>query len=137
MLTTFVLLAVVYVTARNLLLRDVNVRANNDIAQEVSEFRRFAAEGVDPTTSQPFVSVERMLEVYLARQTAGLGEVMAGKAGERIIELPGTGWPGDSPESRQLLDRVVTAIIPAGVFETPQGQLRWALENWKRSPTQP
>nr|WP_308119163.1 hypothetical protein [Rhodococcus sp. BP-332] len=51
MLTTLLLLVVVLVTARNLLLRDVDVRANGDVAQEAEEFRTFASEGVDPTTT--------------------------------------------------------------------------------------
>lgn len=125
MLTTLLLLVVVFGVARNLLLRNVDLGANSDIEQEASEFRRFAAEGVDPTTSQPFESVERMLEVYLARQSAGQGEVMAGVVGEQIVELPGMGWPGTRVGARELIVQIADGGPATGVALTADGELRW------------
>ncbi|MFT4398168.1 sensor histidine kinase [Gordonia lacunae] len=125
MLTTFLLLVVVFVVTRNLLLRDVDSRANHDVAQEASEFRTFAAEGVDPTTTEPFTSVSRLLEVFLSRQSAGQGEVMAGVVGDtEILELPGNAWPA-AGEGRRVLDELRAQTGPAGVLMTDHGEIRW------------
>ncbi|SDU73587.1 Signal transduction histidine kinase [Gordonia westfalica] len=125
MLTTFGLLVVVFVITRNLLLHDVDSRANHDVAQEASEFRTFADEGVDPTTSEPFTSVSRLLEVFLSRQSAGQGEVMAGVVGNsEILELPGNAWPA-AGEGRRVLGELRSAPGPAGVLATDHGEIRW------------
>ncbi|WP_232716917.1 sensor histidine kinase [Gordonia metallireducens] len=125
MLTTFALLAVVFLITRNLLLHDVDSRANHDVAQEASEFRTFAGEGVDPTTSEPFTSVSRLLEVFLSRQSAGQGEVMAGVVGNtEILELPGNAWP-DEGEGRRVIDELRARDGPAGVLSTDHGEIRW------------
>jgi signal transduction histidine kinase len=125
MLTTLLLLVVVLVTARNLLLRDVDVRANGDVAQEAEEFRTFASEGVDPTTTQPFVSVERLLEVYLARQSAGTGEVMFGVVGDSVLTQPGVDVPTVLAPGSPILTTVVQSAEPAGVLDTDNGEMRW------------
>lgn len=125
MLTTLLLLVVVLVTARNLLLRDVDVRANSDVAQEAEEFRTFAAEGVDPTTSRPFVSVERLLEVYLARQSAALGEVMFGVVDAAVVSQPGVRFPESLSSDPVLLETVVMSEAPSGVVDTADGEMRW------------
>ncbi|KSU56722.1 histidine kinase dimerization/phospho-acceptor domain-containing protein [Gordonia hongkongensis] len=125
MLTTFLLLVVVFVVTRNLLLRDVDTRVNNYVAQEASEFRTFAAEGVDPTTTEPFTSVSRLLEVFLSRQSAGEGEVMAGVVGDtEILELPGNAWP-EPGEGRRVLDELRAQSGAAGVLMTAHGEIRW------------
>ncbi|MEE4023607.1 ATP-binding protein [Gordonia sp. PKS22-38] len=123
MLTTFVVLVVVTLTARNLLLRDADVRANGDVTQEVDEFRTFAAEGVDPTTSQPFTSVTRMLEVYMARQSPVPGEVMAGVVGDQVIQGPGE--PGPLFTDPTLLATITGAAASGGVMDTSAGPMRW------------
>ncbi|MEU4316124.1 HAMP domain-containing sensor histidine kinase [Nocardia sp. NPDC024068] len=125
MLTTFVLLVVVLVTARNLLLREVDTRANADIAQEAAEFRTFAAEGVDPTTTQPFTSVERLLETYLLRQSPSDGEVMAGIVDGRQLG----GVRGNPPPAvlggPDLFTATTTAAKTSGVLTSPAGEMRW------------
>ncbi|WP_230593940.1 sensor histidine kinase [Rhodococcoides fascians] len=125
MLTTLLLLVVVLVTARNLLLRDVDVRANDDIVQEADEFRTFAAEGVDPTTTRPFVSVERLLEVYLARQSPSLGEVMIGVVGNDVVGQPRGDVPDALMQDPGLVRSSIDSAQPAGVVETVSGQMRW------------
>lgn len=125
LLITLLVLVLVFVIVRNLLLRDVNVRANGGVAQEAAEFRRFADEGVDPTTTRPFDSVERLLEVYLSRQTALQGEVMVGLTDTHILELPGGDWPGDSPAHRDVLQQIVDSPESAGVVATSGGDMRW------------
>lgn len=125
MLTTFVLLVVVLVTARNLLLRDVNTRANADIAQEADEFRTFADEGVDPTTTQPFTSVDRLLETYLLRQSPIEGEVMVGVVdGRRLGGIRGN-LPAAVAADPDLFAATTVPGRTAGVIASPAGEMRW------------
>ncbi|WP_442790602.1 sensor histidine kinase [Nocardia sp. NBC_01329] len=125
MLTTFVLLVVVLVTARNLLLRDVDTRANADIAQEADEFRTFADEGVDPTTTRPFISVERLLEIYLLRQSPIDGEVMVGVVdGAQVGGLRGN-VPAAVAADPALFTAVTASERTSGVVVSPAGEMRW------------
>ncbi|MGW0178738.1 sensor histidine kinase [Nocardia sp. NPDC003345] len=124
MLTTFVLLVVVLVTARNLLLREVDTRANADIAQEAAEFRTFAAEGVDPTTTQPFTSVRRLLEIYLLRQSPGDGEVMAGIVDGRQLGSV-RGDPPPEAAGPELFTAAAASEKTAGVVASAAGEMRW------------
>ncbi|ONM50318.1 sensor histidine kinase [Nocardia donostiensis] len=125
MLTTFVLLVVVLVTARNLLLRDVSTRANADIAQEADEFRTFAAEGVDPTTTQPFTSVDRLLETYLLRQSPVDGEVMVGVVDGRQLPTVRGNMPQAAAADPDLFTALATAGSKSGVVASPAGEMRW------------
>lgn len=124
MLTTLCLLVVVLFTVRGLLMRDVGIRANSDVAQEASEFRTFVNEGVDPTTGQPFESVDRMLEVYLARQAPGDDELLLGISGHRTVEVAGINASPDAL-SEGLVSDVLSAPSSAGVLNTDAGEVRW------------
>ncbi|MCZ9635129.1 sensor histidine kinase [Rhodococcus sp. BH5] len=125
MLTTFVLLVVVAITARNLLMRDVEIRANSNVTQEAAEFRTFASEGVDPTTARPFESVQRLFEVYLARQSPGIDEVMLGVIADQIVESSSASARDTLIDERALLEAVSTGDRPSDVLETPTGEIRW------------
>ena len=72
----FVSLLSVVVVVRETLHLSVTNRANADVVQEIEEFRTFTDEGVDPETSKPFTSAERLLTVYLSRQRPGTGEAI-------------------------------------------------------------
>lgn len=125
MLTTFVLLVVVLVTARNLLLRDVSSRANADIAQEADEFRTFADEGVDPTTTQPFTSIDRLLSTYLLRQSPVDGEVMVGVVdGRQLPTIRGT-MPAATATDPELFAELAASAAISGVVASPAGEMRW------------
>lgn len=131
LLTTAVALVAVVVTARALLLNHVDRNANAAIAQEIDEFRAFAAEGVDPTTTFPFVSVERMLEVYLDRQHTAEGEVIVGVVDDlllfdRRITLDRPDLPENLTDDGVLFDRIMNAPQGAGVYDVDGGQMRWA-----------
>ena len=54
------LLAIV-LTTRTALLGTVPEKANEDVVQELEEFRSFAQDGIDPQTSEPFASHTRLL----------------------------------------------------------------------------
>ncbi|MBS9372462.1 sensor histidine kinase [Rhodococcus sp. B50] len=131
LLTTAVALVAVVVTARVLLLNHVDRDANADIAQEIDEFRAFAAEGVDPTTTYPFTSVERMLEVYLNRQHTSEGEVIVGVVDgsllfDRRIAVDRPDLPANLTEDGVFFERILTAPTGSGVYEVEGGQMRWA-----------
>lgn len=135
LLTTVVALVAVVVTARDLLLTEVDHDANADIAQEVDEFRTFVAEGVDPHTAQPFSSVERMLDVYLARQYPSEGEILLGMVDGRVLrsdrptETGAPGLPYDLAGDTALLGRIVDSPENSGVENVANGQMRWARAN--------
>lgn len=76
-LTALTLLAVI-LTTRTVMLSGVADAANHDVVQETEEFHTFAEQGVDPETSQPFSSAERLLYVYLTRQIPGEDEAFVG-----------------------------------------------------------
>ncbi len=78
--TLFTLVAVGFI-GRSLSLAAVEVEANAAVEQEAAEFARFVSAGVDPETAAPFASAERLLEVYLARQSVSPGEVLIGVTG--------------------------------------------------------
>ncbi|MDV6248349.1 two-component sensor histidine kinase, partial [Rhodococcus opacus] len=131
LLTTAVALVAVVVTARVLLLNHVDRDANADITQEIDELRAFAAEGVDPTTTFPFTSVERMLEVYLNRQHTSEGEVIVGVVDgsllfDRRIAVDRPDLPANLTEDGVMFERILNAPTGSGVHEVDGGQMRWA-----------
>ena len=65
-LTTLLALLAVTVTMRSFLMGQVSESANAAISQEFDEFRVFAQEGVDPTTAEPFTSLEPFMQRYLS-----------------------------------------------------------------------
>ncbi|EOM74587.1 two component system sensor kinase [Rhodococcus rhodnii LMG 5362] len=123
MVTTLALLSVVLVTAGTLLLRDVETRANSDLAQEADEFRTFAAEGVDPATTRPFTSIARLLDVYLLRQSPADGEVMVGVADGAVLDTVRGQFPAEVGPS--FFTTLLATPETAGIVDTPAGELRW------------
>ncbi|UTT40676.1 glycerate kinase [Glutamicibacter mishrai] len=75
-LTTAVALLAATVTMRSIMTALIAEAANVGIAQEIDEFRTFAAEALDPTTAQPFTSMHSLMERYLARQQPMAGEAI-------------------------------------------------------------
>lgn len=129
LLTTAITLIAVGFTVRSLLIADVARDANTAIDQEISEFEAFAAQGVDPTSAQPFTSAERLLAVYLSRQTPAPDEVLLGLVDSQVIAVDRSGGdnaPYDLIADSALLDELRTAAAPSGVIPTPAGEMRWA-----------
>ncbi|KAM9863042.1 cell wall metabolism sensor histidine kinase WalK [Leucobacter sp. BZR 635] len=93
-LSTLFTLCAIGLIGRSLSLATVEVEANAQITQEGEEFVRFVTEGVDPETTKPFATPERLLEVYLARQSVDKGELIIGIAdGAPVGSLSGvTGY---------------------------------------------
>ena len=61
--------------ARQVLIVRLDDRIQEDLGQEVREFRTLAVEGTDPATGRPFGdNVNRIFRVYLSRNVPGEGE---------------------------------------------------------------
>jgi signal transduction histidine kinase len=131
LLTTALTLLAVILTMRSLLLNGAQAQAHQDISQELQEFRAFAKEGLDPTTAKPFTSIEKMLEVYLSRQSAARNEVIVGSVGPRVLYTP-TGAlvspPGghELPQDQDLLDSIRSGTAASGIAQTAGGEMHWA-----------
>ena len=126
----FVSLFSVVIIVRESLHVSVTNRANEDVIQEVEEFRTFTSDGVDPETSEPFSSAERLLEVYLSRQHPGTSEILVGYVGqEGVVTISrGDGAPEESvydpTRDRELLAEAASSS--SGTKDTPAGEMRWA-----------
>lgn len=129
-LVLFVSLLSVVIVVRESLHLSVTERANADVTQEIEEFRTFTQEGVDPETSKPFTSAERLLTVYLSRQRPGDGEVIVGYVGQEGVVT--TSYGSGAPEVEEYdLTRDPTVVQKAehatsGTLDTPAGEMRWA-----------
>ena len=126
-LTTAIALMAVIVTMRSLLLGQVAQGANDGIVQEVDEFRTFVSEGVDPQTSEPFVSESALMQRYLSRQTPATHEAFVAVAGDEVLFLDnaaddaGERLAGDA----QQLEALLQAPEASGETETEYGTVRW------------
>ena len=129
-LVLFVSLLSVVIVVRESLHLSVTERANADVSQEIEEFRTFTQEGVDPETSKPFTSAERLLTVYLTRQRPGEGEVIVGYVGQSgvVTTSPGPRTP-DVAEYDLTRDPELMAAAErstSGTTDTAAGEMRWA-----------
>lgn len=128
-LTMAVSFAVVVISVRGVLLGAVANGANHDVNQEISEFYTFAADGVDPTTGQPFASTERLFEVHLSRQRAGDMELILGQLATKgaAYEQRGTHVPPlevyDPLADPQFMAAV--AVNRSGIHQSVVGPIRW------------
>lgn len=129
-LILFVTLLSVVIVVHETLHLTVTDRANADVTQEVQEFRTFSQEGVDPETSRPFTSAERLLQVYLSRQQPSPDEMLVGYVGtegtvtiSRGARAP-TADEYDLTRDRELLEQ--TTRSSSGTRDTAAGEMRWA-----------
>ena len=133
LLTTALVLLGLGLTLRALLMTDVDRTANDDVVQELDEFRTFASEGVDPTTAEPFDSPERLLRLYLGRQIPAANEVHLGMDSARVFAVdrsadassPVDGEPYNLAEDGQLIEEIRTSTAPSGIADSPVGPVRW------------
>ena len=127
-LSTLFTLCAIGLIGRSLSLATVEVEANAQITQEAEEFARFVAEGVDPETTQPFASPERLLEVYLARQSVSDGELIIGLAeGAPVGSLSGVaGRDGGTEPDASILATMTDPAQRSGVVSVGDGEpVRW------------
>ncbi|MGQ3382058.1 ATP-binding protein [Glutamicibacter sp. TV12E] len=127
-LTTAVALLAVTATMRSIMLAQIADSANIGIAQEIEEFRTFAAEAVDPTTAKPFSSMHSLMERYLARQQPMAGEAILAKAGGKVLTIQNTADQMGQvlAEDPVLLGRILANEKTSGVAQSSHGTVRWA-----------
>lgn len=103
-------------------------QANQEVVQELGEFRQFVAEGRDPLTAQPFTDTERVFEVYLTRQRPDDYELLVARAdGGRVQTAAGSAVEGsefDLTADPAWVARVLDE--PSGLATSPAGEIRWS-----------
>lgn len=126
-----IVLFTIILTTRTIMLSDVEAGANAQVEQEVEEFRRFAVEGIDPETGEPFDTSTRLFEVFLSRQIPEDDEVIAGIVGDRVMQIDrGTGPEGLGADGLiadgELLRAVRDAGASSGILESEEyGRVHW------------
>ena len=105
--------------------------ANEDIVQEIQEFRAFVRDGRDPQTAQPFASPERMFQLYLERQNPASHELLVARVtADRYLEIHGHDVPAaydDVLNDDRLMNRILDGPR-SGIADTPAGQIRWGTQ---------
>jgi two-component system, OmpR family, sensor kinase len=132
LLVMAVALASVATTTRSILLRDVNQRIDELLAQEAGEFTNLQAQGVDPETGRPFTEPSRLLRVFLQRQNADPDEELIGLVGRaggdptQIIQqrdIPVTLPLHKDADARR---RIFGSSGSTGTLERVAGEIHWA-----------
>lgn len=143
-MTAVVLVALtsVVVLTRSVLLSEVTNGANSSVEQEIEEFRRFAQDGTDPQTAEPFTSPARLIEVYLSRQIPDDNESIIGLADSQLIQMDLTGTGREHPDhlvpTEPLVHEIVTSPEVSGIFDDPvRGRTHWGRIHLESSPEEP
>ncbi|MDQ4052281.1 MAG: HAMP domain-containing histidine kinase [Actinomycetota bacterium] len=100
---------------------------NQQIDQEISEFRALESNGTDPETGEPFASAESLLRLFLARQVTDDDEMLVIYAGNEAVDNT------PHPSARSILgeeeyqDAVAAGLSSGGtsVYESPQFSEVW------------
>lgn len=114
------LLAIV-LTTRSILLAAIPHDAAAEVDQELAEFTAFTGTGVDPTTTRPFTSPERILQVYLERETPSPNEAIVGLRDGEIIAQAAEA-PRALEEGSPLITHVTNSPLDSGVFPPDGGR---------------
>ncbi|MDX2695056.1 HAMP domain-containing histidine kinase [Streptomyces ipomoeae] len=127
-----VALASVAATTRSILLRDVDQRISELLAQEAGEFTNLEAQGVDPQTGRPFTDPSRLLRVFLQRQNADPDEELMGLVGRaggdptQIIQQRDIPVALPLHEDADARRRIFDSPESTGTLERSAGEIRWA-----------
>ncbi|MGP4112207.1 sensor histidine kinase [Streptomyces sp. 4N509B] len=126
-----VALAAVVLTTRSILLRDVNERTAQLLAQETSEFANFVERGRDPDTGERFADPDRLLRLHLERQYPDPEEELLGfvRTTPRTTVLrQRRDIPSPLPlhEDNASLRQITDDPASSGVLRRASGEVRWA-----------
>lgn len=126
----FLTLSSVVLITRSVLLSEATATANAAVEQEIEEFRRFSAEGTDPTSARAFESSHRLIEVYLSRQIPDENEAILGIFPGELMQVDFSQLNGAHPppleHSEGLIQEIIGSTASSGVFEDPQrGTTHW------------
>lgn len=131
LLATATGLAAVVLTMRSAEITDAERSANRDLAQEIDEFKAFAAEVVDPETGMPYASARGLLERHLEREYPSVDEVLVGYVDDGVEPALVVGSAPDPvglSRDPGTVEDLVTGDRVSGIAEAPDGaRYRWAL----------
>lgn len=140
-------LVTVVLATRSILLREVDARIDRVLAQETSEFARFAQHGHNPESGARFDTPRPLLLAYLERQYPDPDEELLGYldgAGRPRVIRQQRDIPAVLPLFRDAASLAAIAASPfgTGTLNRPQGEIRWAkvlisTESPARSSTEP
>ncbi|WP_150237309.1 sensor histidine kinase [Nocardiopsis quinghaiensis] len=117
-------------------------RVDRALSQEISEFQKFAADGSDPDTGEPFTDVSTLVQVHLERQYPDRAEILFGWVEEPAVPDGGAGGApeataeavrirqGQEPPFDVSTDPAMVASVlespgARGALDTPAGPMRW------------
>ncbi|WP_448852119.1 ATP-binding protein [Corynebacterium sp. 335C] len=121
-----VVLGAVILMARSVLMSEVGDSANQEIEQEIGEFRRYAAEGRDPVTAEPFEDAARLFEVYLSRQLPADDQVILGVVGDQVLQIDRGADINAMHPSGEVLAPILADPAPSGILDdVPGGPVHW------------
>ncbi len=109
----------------------VDASIDDNLAQEVEEFREFARSGIDPETGAEFTSVSRFLEVILRRNVPDANEGLVALVDGRPAWVPGTEVDVQLEDDPEFLREVAqvpdSARVQPRTAETSLGALRYVV----------
>jgi two-component system, OmpR family, sensor kinase len=95
----------------------IDAGVNEQIDQEIDEFRVFQREGVDPETGGPFTDALTLVTVFLARNVPDDDEMLVAYEGERAEAVTPNRYGESFLEDPQYLDAVATMLDQGGTVE--------------------
>lgn len=107
----------------------VDARIDENLAQEVDEFRELAGAGVDPQTGVSFASVDRLLVVALQQNVPAASEGLLGIIDGQVAWLPSSDvnlrLQDDTELLREVTSLPVDAPVRARTVDGTLGSLRY------------
>lgn len=101
---------------------------DQQIDQEIAEFRKLEREGVDPETQQPFASVERLLELFLDRNVTDDDEMLIAYSGSQHFKNTPNQFGTSILDEQAYQDAVESRLGTGGTvdFQSPGYHEVWA-----------
>ncbi|WP_169798552.1 SLC13 family permease [Piscicoccus intestinalis] len=130
----------VITTVHSTLHADVARQANEDVIQELEEFRDLASDGRDPATARPFEDPRRLVTVFLDRQRPSPGEHLFGQFDDgQVIEAygPATTQARALELSADPAAMAQITVANSGVMQTAPGEMRWGRIDLQDAQGQP
>lgn len=90
---------------------------SRSLAQEISEFREFTNQGVDPDTGEPFATAERLITISMLRNIPDDNEAHIGFVQDANIAADGSGTLHNEPEFRAEVTRHQSPVY--GRYQSP------------------
>ena len=122
--------AVAGVGIRQVLLVRLDARTESALRQEVAEARTLVANSVDPSTGQPFESLERALDLFMERNVPSPEEAFVSFVNgelhrDRLRSFPGRELPDAALATWSEFSLADGPSEMTGTFETPYGEAEY------------